>query len=463
MNFLLPKVKKYIRHAGEPWCAYILFFIFSVVPLWGALQYNAQQTGFFYAVYVDGEEVGLLAEEEELEEMLIALREEAEMYYERPVVPVESVTVEEVHRSREEPNEDKVFSLLRYMLSYKVDSRMITVNGKDVYPVATAEDVDKVIELVQGAFVTNDEKVSLQEVQMEEKISSRKYYAYPEELYDAEAVAAILLKGTDEKKVYLVSRGDSLWEIASNYNLSVDELKEANPQIEGDLIREGDEISLIVPEPMVNVITVERMVKEENIPFKTEYVYDNSKWRTQSNVIEEGVLGRKEVVYQITRENGEEIDRQIISETVIKEPKNRLVATGTANIPSKGTGSFIWPVDGGGRISSGYGWRSGGFHAGLDIAAPTGTPVLASDSGVVVFSGWDGGYGNAVVIFHGHYYTRYAHNSRNLVKKGQAVNKGQVIAHVGSTGISTGSHLHFEIRTGSMYGSTLNPLNFFSP
>ena len=174
-------------------------------------------------------------------------------------------------------------------------------------------------------------------------------------------MAAILLKGTDEKKVYLVSRGDSLWEIASNYNLSVDKLKEANPQIEGDLIREGDEISLIVPEPMVNVITVERMVKEENIPFKTEYVYDNSKWRTQSNVIEEGVLGRKEVVYQITRENGEEIDRQIISETVIKEPKNRLVATGTANIPSKGTGSFIWPVDGGGRISSGYGWRSGGF------------------------------------------------------------------------------------------------------
>lgn len=463
MKFLFVKEKKYIRHTGAPWYAYILFLIFSVVPLWGVLQYYVQQTGYFYAVYVDGEEIGLLAEEEKLEEMLTMLREEAEVYYERPVVPVESVTVEEVFCPREEQNEDKVFSLLRYMLSYKVNSRMITINGKDIFPVATAEDVDKVIELVQGAYVTDDEKVSLQKVQMEEKIASREYYAYSEDLYDVETVAAYLLKGTDKTKVYLVSRGDSLWEIASNYNLSVDELKNANPQIEGDLIREGDEISLIVPEPMVNVITIERMIQEENIPFKTDYVYDNSLWRTQSNVVEDGVFGRKEVVYQITRENGEEIDRQIISETVVKEPENRLVATGTANIPSKGTGSFIWPVDGGGRISSGYGWRSGGFHTGLDIAAPTGTPVLASDSGVVVSSGWEGGFGNSVVIFHGHYYTRYAHNSRNLIKNGQAVNKGQVIAYIGSTGISTGSHLHFEIRTGGMYGSTLNPLNFFSP
>ena len=227
---------------------------------------------------------------------------------------------------------------------------------------------------------------------MEEKISSREYYAYPEELYDVETVAAFLLRGTDRKKIYLVSRGDSLWEIASNHNLSVDDLKDANPQIDGDLIREGDEISLIVPEPMVNVITVERMVQEENIPFKTEYIYDSNMWRTQTNVVEEGVFGRKEVLYQITRENGVEIERQIISESVVKEPESRLVASGTANIPSKGTGSFVWPVDGGGKISSSYGWRSGGFHAGLDIAAPTGTAVLASDSGVVVSSGWESGF-----------------------------------------------------------------------
>lgn len=463
MEFPVQGQKKYTGHPTASWYAYVLFMFFSIVPLWGALQYYIQQTGYFYAVYVDGEEIGVLEEEEKLDEMLIALQKEAEAYYERPVVPVESVTIEKVFRPQEEQNEEKLFSHLRFMLSYKVDSRMITVNGKDIFPVATDEDVEKVIELVQFAYVTKDAKVSLQEVQMEEKISSREYYAYPEELYDVETVAAYLLRGTDRKEIYLVSRGDSLWEIASNYNLSVDDLKEANPQIDGDLIREGDEISLIVPEPMVNVITVERMIQEENIPFKTEYIYDSNMWRTQTKVVEEGVFGRKEVVYQITRENGEEVERKVIGESVVQEPKNRLVASGTANIPSKGTGSFIWPVNGGGKISSSYGWRSGGFHAGLDIAAPAGTAVLASDSGVVVSSGWESGYGNSIVIFHGHYYTRYAHNSSNLVKNGQAVNKGQVIAYVGSTGRSTGPHLHFEIRTGGMYGSTVNPLNFFSP
>jgi murein DD-endopeptidase MepM/ murein hydrolase activator NlpD len=463
MEFSAQGQKKYTGHPAAPWYAYVLFLFFSIVPLLGALHYYIQQTGYFYAVYVDGEEIGLLEEEEKLEEMLTALQKEAELYYKRSVVPVESVTTEEVFRPQEKQNEEKVFSHLRYMLSYKVDSRMITVNGKDIFPVAADEDVEKVIELVQGAYITNDAKVSLQKVQMEEKISSREYYAYPEELYDVETVAAFLLRGTDRKKIYLVSRGDSLWEIASDHNLSVDDLKDANPQIDGDLIREGDEISLIVPEPMVNVITVERMVQEENIPFKTEYIYDSNMWRTQTNVVEEGVFGRKEVLYQITRENGVEIERQIISESVVKEPESRLVASGTANIPSKGTGSFVWPVDGGGKISSSYGWRSGGFHAGLDIAAPTGTAVLASDSGVVVSSGWESGFGNSIVIYHGHYYTRYAHNSRNLVKNGQAVNKGQVIANVGSTGRSTGPHLHFEIRTGGMYGSTVNPLNFFSP
>lgn len=129
---------------------------------------------------------------------------------------------------------------------------------------------------------------------------------------------------------------------------------------------------------------------------------------------------------------------------------------------AEGTGSFIWPVEGGGRVTSPYGWRNGRFHAGADIGASTGTPILASDSGTVVFSGWEGAYGRSVIIRHGHYYTRYAHNSANLVSTGQSVEQGQVIAKVGATGRATGPHLHFEIRTGGVHGSTHNPLNYIS-
>ena len=129
----------------------------------------------------------------------------------------------------------------------------------------------------------------------------------------------------------------------------------------------------------------------------------------------------------------------------------------------EGTGEFMWPVKGGGQISSGYGWRRGRFHSGVDIAASTGTPILASDSGIVIFAGWESGYGNSIVIKHGNYYTRYAHNSTNLVSRGDTVNKGEVIARVGSTGRATGPHLHFEIRLGGKYGSTINPLNRVNP
>lgn len=464
MNLIPAKKELRLRRAGAAWYAYVVFLIISIVPLWGTLEFYIQQTGNFYSVHVNDLEIGLLSDADVLDDMLIALQDEASTFYGRPVIPVEQVSVEQVHRPFEEENTEKVFSQLRHLLSYKVEARMITVNGKEILPVASEEDVERVLELVAVAYLPTSSNVSLEAVELGENLSSEIYYAYPEDLFDVETVASVLLRGTDRKEIYLVSRGDCLSTIANNYNLSVAELREANPQINGDLIREGDEISLIVPEPIVNVITIERMVVEERIPFATEYIYDSNMWRIQTEVVKPGVFGTREVVYQITRENGEETDRKKVSETVIKEPEAQITAKGTSDIPSRGTGSFLWPVaGGGGSISSGYGWRSGGFHSAIDIAAPTGTSVLASDSGVVVFSGRDGGYGLSIVIYHGYYYTRYAHNSQLLVSNGQAVNKGQVIGKVGSTGRSTGPHLHFEIRTGSMHGSTLNPLNFFSP
>lgn len=106
-----------------------------------------------------------------------------------------------------------------------------------------------------------------------------------------------------------------------------------------------------------------------------------------------------------------------------------------------------------GKITSGYGnrlhpiLRVMRLHEGVDIAAPRGTPIVATADGVVVRAGWLGSYGNAVEISHGYGMTTfYAHNSRNAAKTGAAVKKGQVIAYVGSTGVSTGSHVHYEVR-----------------
>jgi murein DD-endopeptidase MepM/ murein hydrolase activator NlpD len=108
-------------------------------------------------------------------------------------------------------------------------------------------------------------------------------------------------------------------------------------------------------------------------------------------------------------------------------------------------GRLLWPVPG--TVTSGFGMRWGRLHAGIDIAAPEGTPVRAADSGVVIFAGWAGGYGNLVLVAHGGgMVTAYAHLSSVAVGEGASVGRGSTIGAVGSTGHSTGPHLHFEVR-----------------
>jgi len=108
--------------------------------------------------------------------------------------------------------------------------------------------------------------------------------------------------------------------------------------------------------------------------------------------------------------------------------------------------AFAWPISG--RLSSRFGWRHGRQHDGIDIPAKPGTEIRAAEAGRVVHSGRGlGAYGNVVIVKHaGRYSTVYAHNRRNRVRKGEFVEKGQVIAEVGKTGNASGPHLHFEVR-----------------
>jgi len=131
--------------------------------------------------------------------------------------------------------------------------------------------------------------------------------------------------------------------------------------------------------------------------------------------------------------------------------------------PPTADGGWVWPAAG--RITSGFGYRvhpiSGDrrLHAGADIAAPTGAPIVAANAGTVAVAGPAGGYGLAVYLDHGGIVTRYGHASAVLVRAGQRVERGQLIARVGSTGRSTGPHLHFEVRPG---GAPVDPVAFYA-
>ena len=127
-----------------------------------------------------------------------------------------------------------------------------------------------------------------------------------------------------------------------------------------------------------------------------------------------------------------------------------------SSAPRSFDSSYSWPTKG--IFTSGYGWRWGRMHKGIDIANNTGTPIHAARDGIITYSGWSSGYGYLVEMSHADgESTRYAHNSRLLVKKGQVVPKGARISLMGSTGRSTGPHLHFEIRRSG--GAAVNPLS----
>jgi murein DD-endopeptidase MepM/ murein hydrolase activator NlpD len=125
-------------------------------------------------------------------------------------------------------------------------------------------------------------------------------------------------------------------------------------------------------------------------------------------------------------------------------------------LSSRGGLLFAWPARG--WISSRFGRRWGRMHEGIDLAAVYGSPVVAAAPGRVVYAGWEGGYGKLVTVDHGWgYQTRYGHNARILVRVGQRVERGQVLASAGSTGNSTGTHVHFEIRVN---GRAENPVTW---
>ena len=126
---------------------------------------------------------------------------------------------------------------------------------------------------------------------------------------------------------------------------------------------------------------------------------------------------------------------------------------------SSGSGTsssgFIWPVNG--VVTSGFGWRWGRMHEGIDISAPAGTPIHAVASGTVIFAGWMGGYGNLVIVDHGNgLATAYAHQSAIYVGGG-SVSQGQTLGAVGCTGSCTGNHLHFEVRVN---GGAVDPMGY---
>ena len=197
--------------------------------------------------------------------------------------------------------------------------------------------------------------------------------------------------------------------------------------------------------------------KEEEKVIKDELVKD--KENLDKDKIE--LKNLKEELVKEEEELEKKLQKIAAQKTAASSDSNNLVnSNSSSTVISNGS----WPVPGYSRVSSPFGYRIHPvlgikkLHTGIDIPAPTGTPTVAVSSGTVIYSGVQGSYGNTVMIQHDNgLVSLYAHNSSLVVKVGDQVKKGQVVAKIGSTGRSTGPHLHFEIRVN---GTAQNPLNY---
>ena len=252
---------------------------------------------------------------------------------------------------------------------------------------------------------------------------------------------------------YTVKRGDSLWSIAQQFDLEPETILWGNEKLNGaaGILKIGDTLNILPVDGVLHKVqdgdTLETLKELHGTPPKEIFeFFGNDFDLTQPPQL---TIGQ-----QIIVPNG--YSPIFWSEANAPGAAQTVSSWGySGDLPNLGTGAFVWPLAPPYTLTQDY-W---GGHPALDIDTYFRQPIFASDSGIVVYSGWDDtGYGNMIIIDHGSgYQTYYSHNEANLIGTGQTVVKGQQIAESGSTGNSTGEHLDFRM----LYnGAFLNPLGY---
>ncbi len=305
-----------------------------------------------------------------------------------------------------------------------------------------------------------DFELGISDISFDKQIEIVEAYLPENQITDMETAYQQLLMCQDVASEYVVEPGDTLSEISIKVNIPMDELVSMNAGLESvnSTIRVGDKLTITVPEPELSVLHTEEVYVEEIYDAPVQYVDNNSWYTTQTQILQQPSAGFRKAVVKINYENDMEVSRQILQQEIVKEAVPKIVERGTKIPPT-----YIKPISGG-RISSYFGKRkaptkgASTYHKAVDWAVPKGTSVKASCGGTVAKAGWGSGYGYVVYINHEDgRQTRYAHLSKVLVKAGQKVKQGDIIAKSGNTGVSSGPHLHFEIL---INGKQVDPLKY---
>ena len=432
-----------------------------------------------YHVYLENEYMGAVDSQEAIANLILQKEEEASIQYKELSIDAGAnvkVIPELVYRS--EVNTEETIAKVNESLIVEAEAYKVTVNGETVAYLKNDKEYEEVIKQLKLQYISeqqledwNATKLSNEQLSpiqlnetrivdifIKEDIKGEATKANPSEVLSVEQVVELLKSGSLEREIYTVQQGDVLGSIAQNHNLKIAELLNLNPDLqETSLLKIGQQLNVTALKPYVSVAVVYENLKEEEIPYTTVTKDDNTMLKGETKVVQAGINGSKQAKYRSVYVNGQRTEISTVAENVTVAATDKVIHKGTKVIPSRGTGTFSWPTDGG-YVSSKMGTRWGSYHRGIDIARPSNYTIKAADNGTVSFAGWDGTYGRKVVINHNNgFQTVYAHLSSINVRVGQVVPAGSAIGVMGSTGRSTGVHLHFEVLRN---GGNVNPLSY---
>lgn len=447
----------------------------------------------YYQVYLDDEIIGVISDREEFLNLVdkeqLSLKRK---YGVEKVYPPKGLKIQEVLTYNGDIQTSRyIYNKIKNIKPFTVKGYTITIdrgNNKFVkINVLKKSDFDKAVRNTITSFIKEDtynkylndtqDKITdlgttIDDVDLKEKITYKEAFLSTDEeiLTDTQEVSRYLLFGTlDKQKSYKVKAGETLEEVANGHKLSIEEFLIANPDIpsENTLIFPGQEVNIGLLHPQISVVVTSSIIEEQEVKYKTEEKLDASLAIGTYDVVQKGENGLNKVKIKQETVNGDITHAVIIESEQITPPTNKIVKKGALEMNGDMSGDWGWPTITPYIITSPYGPRWGRMHDGIDISGcGHGSPIYASNPGKVVQSTTAGGsLGTYVLIHHGKgIYTEYAHMSKLLVKIGDTVKRGQVVGLMGSTGRSTGTHLHFAVYKGGYphrTGQSFNPLTLF--
>ncbi|MFC5468301.1 peptidoglycan DD-metalloendopeptidase family protein [Cohnella suwonensis] len=449
----------------------------------GASQYVKANSVTYYEVLLNGSSVGEISDKAKVEQLLAAKATELSKAN-TPVLQElnDGQVAYEVEKAYKKKTDDgATLTRLEGLLQTHAVGVKVVVDGKEIGVVRDQQTANLLLQKVKNKYVpANLVKKAGTEVQslstsktaaadqakpqrvvtsvsFKEKVQTVEADIAATQVSTLDALYAKLTKGEPVPRKYTVQEGDCIGCIAAKMDVTEEFIHQKNKWIVGDKIKVGDVIDLSSQQPpILNVNSEEQVTEIETIEPPVQYKTSDTMKKGQQKVITAGTPGKQQVTYRLTKRNGALIEEEQVNKKVLLKPVPTVIMKGTKVIRGEGSGKFAWPVVGA-RITSYLGQRWGRMHKGIDMVGQK--SIMAADEGIIEFAGYkSGGLGNAVIINHQNgFKTVYGHMKSVKVKKGQVVEKGDSIGIMGSTGHSTGTHLHFEIY---LNGKLKNPTSY---